>query len=143
MVLRSVELSRAMVLWHGREGISEAAGEHSGRQFESCIKFMTTTTLPFEIEINSLHLHQPIIQRVISTQISTLNTNQQSTSFTLIFNGVPTSIHSGINTPNVLPTQVFSFCTKSGARELQRFVSFGAMWYTIFRVGKTYILHEQ
>ena len=78
LVNESADLSRAMVLWHGREGISEAAGEHSGRQFESCIKFITTTTLPFEIEINSLHLNQPTIQRVISTQHQP--TNQQHLS---------------------------------------------------------------
>jgi len=72
MVLRSAELSKAMVLWHGTEGIFEAAGEHSGRQFESCIKFITTTNLPFEIGINSSH--QPTNSSTsYYTQASTLN----------------------------------------------------------------------
>ena len=103
--------------------------EHSGKQFESCIKFTSTTTLPFEIEINSLHLNQPTIQRVISTQHQP--TNQPTTSFNLHFNGVPTpTIHLGINTPNVLPTS--SFCTNSEARKSNGSVSFGAACIFIF-----------
>ena len=111
--------------------------EHSGKQFESCIKFTSTTTLPFEIEINSLHLNQPTIQRVISTQHQP--TNQPTTSFNLFFNGVPTpTIHLGINTPNVLPTS--SFCTNSKARKSNGSVSFGAMLvYFYLRVGKLFI----
>ena len=110
MVLRSVELSRAMVLWHGREGISEAAGEHSGRQFESCIKFITTTTLPFEIGINSSHqstysstsdfhssfkLHQP--------------TNQHDIHINLFFerSSISNNNSTGINTPNATSSLFF------------------------------------
>ena len=103
LVNESADLSRAMVLWHGREGISEVAGEHSGRQFESCIKFIATTTLPFEIGINSSH--QPTNSSTsdftqLSTYQPTQHSNQPNTSMEL---KTPT-IHSGIITPNVLST---------------------------------------
>ena len=83
--------------------------EHSGRQFESCIKFITTTTLPFEIEINSFHLNQPTIQRVISTQLST-STNQPTLQHLSTYYSTEFQLNNstGINTPNDLSTSLHS-----------------------------------
>ena len=134
MVLRSVEFSNT-------EGIFEAAGEHSGRQFESCIKFRTsTTTLPFEIVINSSHqptnsstsdfhssftFHQPTIQPYTTYQPILQRSSISNNNST------------GINTPNAF-SSLFFVLHQLQSKNAQLLRLIRSYVYTIFRVGKTY-----